>query len=75
MKNMFSHLTNFCLNKESDNYKAPTEDFLTEDTGSKRLLSSTWKVLEGEGCNIEEIQEKIKDTIRKSVISIEPYLI
>jgi hypothetical protein len=55
MKNMFSHLTNFCLNKESDNYKAPTEDFLTEDTGSKRLLSSTWKVLEGEGCNIEEI--------------------
>lgn len=75
MKNMFSHLTNFSLNKESKDYKPPEEDFLTSDTGSKRLLSSTWKVLEAEGHNVDDIKEKIKDTIRKSVISIEPYLI
>ena len=72
---MFSHLTNFCLNKESKDYKAPTEDFQTDDTGNKRLLSNTWKVLEQEGCDVDEIKEKIKDTIRKSIISIEPYLI
>lgn len=49
LKNMFIHLTNFSLNKESDNYKPPTEDFLTDDTGSKRLLTTTWKTLEEEG--------------------------
>lgn len=28
MKNMFMHLTNFTLNKQSENYKAPETDFL-----------------------------------------------
>ena len=45
LKNMFMHLTNFSLNKNSDKYKAPDEDFLEEgnDKGSKRLISTTWK--------------------------------
>jgi len=30
MKNMFMHLTNFSLNKQSEKYKAPEEDFLEE---------------------------------------------
>lgn len=57
MKNMFMHLTNFTLNKQSENYKAPDEDFLTEgqDTGSKRLLSSLWVTLEEEGHDVEAI--------------------
>ena len=46
MKNMFMHLTNFSLNKNSDNYKAPTDDFLKSDNGSKRLMSSLWKLIE-----------------------------
>lgn len=71
---MFIHLTNFSLNKESDNYKPPAEDFFTDDTGSKRLLTSTWKVLEEAGQNVEEIKEKIRDTLRKSIITMEPYL-
>jgi hypothetical protein len=28
MKNMFMHLTNFSLNKNSENYIPPDEDFL-----------------------------------------------
>jgi hypothetical protein len=55
MKNMFMHLTNFSLNKDSEKYKAPSEDFLTDDTGSKRLLSSTWKVLAEAGHDIDLI--------------------
>lgn len=74
LKNMFIHLTNFSLNKESNNYQAPTEDFLTDDKGSKRLLTTAWKTLEEEGHDVEEIQEKIKDTLRKSIITMEPYL-
>jgi hypothetical protein len=72
---MFIHLTNYSLNKESDNYIPPTEDFLTDDTGSKRLLTTAWKSLEEQGCDVEEIQEKIRQTLRKSIITLEPYLL
>ena len=75
MKNMFVHLTNFCLNKESDNYKPPTEDFLSDDKGSKRLLTTAWKTLEEQGHDVKDIKEKIKDTLRKSIITMEPYLL
>lgn len=76
MKNMFMHLTNFTLNKQSENYKAPETDFLEDgqDQGSKRLLSSLWKTLEEEGHDVDEIKDKIKDTVRKAVITLEPYL-
>lgn len=75
MKNMFMHLTNFSLNKNSDNYKAPTDDFLKSDNGSKRLMSSLWKLIEEQGHDITTVKEKIIDTIRKTVITLEPYLI
>jgi len=77
MKNMFMHLTNFTLNKQSEKYKAPDEDFLEtgQDKGSKRLLSSLWETLEEEGHDVDEIKEKIKDTVRKCVITLEPYLL
>lgn len=45
-----------------------------KDTGSKRLLSSVWQLLEEEGHDVEEIWEKIKETVRKCIISMEPYL-
>jgi D-alanine-D-alanine ligase-like ATP-grasp enzyme len=73
---MFMHLTNFTLNKMSENYIAPDEDFLEgKDQGSKRLMSSVLKVLEEEGYDTDEIWEKIKDTVKKCVITIEPYLL
>jgi len=77
LKNMFMHLTNFSLNKQSENYKAPEDNFLQDgqDQGSKRLLSTLWKTLEEEGYEVAEIQESIKDTVRKCVITLEPYLI
>ena len=76
MKNLFMHLTNFSLNKQSENYVQPEDDFLEEDKdqGSKRLLSSLWETLEEEGHDVEAIQESIRDTVRKSIISLEPYL-
>ena len=75
MKNMYMHLTNFCLNKNSDNYKAPEENFMEEDNGSKRLLSSLWKSLEEQGYDVDLCKEKIADTVKKAVITMEPYLI
>jgi hypothetical protein len=77
MKNMFMHLTNFSLNKNSENFKLPDADFLEtgEESGNKRLLSTTLKGLEEEGFDIDELQSKIKDTLRKAIITMEPYLI
>lgn len=72
---MFVHLTNYSLNKESDKYKPPSDDFLTDDSGSKRLLSSTWKVLEEAGHDVDAIKASINDTLKKSIISMEPYLL
>lgn len=69
------HLTNYSLNKNSENYKAPDMDFLSDDTGSKRLLSSLWKQLEDDGKDVAKIKDKIKDTVRKAVITLEPYLL
>lgn len=75
MKNMFMHLTNFSLNKNSENYVQPNDDFLEHDSGSKRLLSSLWKSLDEAGYDVATIKDKIKDTIKKAVITMEPYLI
>jgi Tubulin-tyrosine ligase family len=70
------HLTNYSLNKNSETYKAPPEvDFLDDDTGSKRLLSSLYKTLAEEGHDVEKIKEQIKETVSKAVITLEPYLI
>jgi hypothetical protein len=70
------HLTNFSLNKNSDQYKAPPdEDFLDDNTGSKRLLSSLYKTLSEEGHDVGKIKEQIYDTVRKAVITLEPYLV
>ncbi len=55
MRNMFSHLTNFSLNKESDKYKEPGEEFLTDGSGNKRLLTVTWKTMEEQGLDVQEI--------------------
>ena len=52
MRNLFMHLTNFSLNKNSEHYKAPDEDFMQDDTGSKRLLSSLYKQLQEEGHDV-----------------------
>ena len=75
MKNMFIHLTNFSLNKNSENYQAPDEDFQDNNEGSKRLLSKWYQQLEEDGVDTSEIKDKINDTIRKAIITIEPYLI
>ena len=58
LKNLFMHLTNFSLNKNSEDYKAPPDvDFFDDATGSKRLLSSLYKTLAEEGHDVDKIKE------------------
>jgi len=74
MKNMFMHLTNFSLNKNSENYKAPDENFFDQNDGSKRLLTQLYRTLEEQGHDVAKIKERIADTVKKSVVTMEPYL-
>lgn len=53
------HLTNFSLNKNSENYKNPDENFQENNEGSKRLLSSLWVTLEEQGHDVALIKERI----------------
>ena len=76
MRNLYMHLTNYSLNKNSDGYKAPPEhDFFDDSTGSKRLLSSLYKTLSDEGHDLSAIKQQIRDTVKKAVITLEPYLV
>ena len=48
---------------------------MDENDGSKRLLSSLWKTLEERGIDVEQVKASIADTLRKAVITMEPYLL
>ncbi len=47
IKNLFMHLTNFSLNKNSDKYISPEEEFYKDPNSqaSKRLLTNVYKNL------------------------------
>ena len=74
LKDLYSHLTNFTLNKDNDKY-VNKEDFMEEDSGTKRLVSNVLKQLERDyDCGIEELWEKIEEVVVKSFLVIMPYL-
>ena len=68
MDNVFMHLTNYALNKESENYEeaAGEED---DDEGHKRSLGAILKILAEEGCDTNLFMDQVKDLIVKTVIT------
>lgn len=71
---LFMHLTNFSLNKQSDNYINPSE-YGEENKGTKRLMSCFFKQLvEQYGVDGEFVKEKMINTVRKTVVSLVPFL-
>jgi len=59
LKELYAHLTNFTLNKDNENY-LNKEDFMDEDSGTKRLVSNVFKTLEKEyECDIEDLWARI----------------
>lgn len=66
MDNVFMHLTNFALNKESENYEEAGGD---DDEGHKRSLGAILKILGQEGCDTAHFMDQVKDLIVKTVIT------
>jgi len=66
--NNFIHLTNYSINKDSENFEQNTDPHLAK--GSKWTLSCLWKyLLENFGIDKAPIWDQVKDIIIKSILS------
>ena len=68
------HLTNYAINKNSDNFVAATAEH--DDEANKRSMSSVFAFLEENEPNFRtsEMMEKIEDICVKACISVQPAL-
>ena len=73
--NLFMHLTNYAINKESENFVANT-DKNADDVGSKRSLQAILDHIEDEFDSeaMENLQKGIYDIIIKSLCLAQPHI-
>lgn len=74
MRNMYMHLTNFSLNKNSEKFKKPETNFMNDSTSSKQLFSNIFKKLGGKGRDVRHLKRQIEELAAKTIIALEPYL-
>ena len=75
LRNLYMHLTNYSLNKNSDKFKKPDASFMNgSDNSSKQLLTNVFKKLASRGRDIRHIKRQIDELAAKTVIALEPYL-
>lgn len=68
------HLTNFSLNKNSQRFKAPGEQFQNDDKSSKQLYTTIIKNLINKGKDVRHLQKQVIEVAQKTIIALEPYL-
>jgi tubulin polyglutamylase TTLL5 len=73
LKNMYQHLTNYSINKNSNTFEA-NNSVLERDHGNKWSLSALQAHFEKMGINVQPIWERIYDVIIKSILTIENHL-
>lgn len=57
MKNLYMHLTNYSLNKQSEKFKVAGEDFKDINcSASKQLLTNIFKKLENKGKDVDHLK-------------------
>ena len=64
------HLTNFSVNKKSQRFKLPGEEFKTDETSHKQLFTSVIKNLASLGVDVNIILDQIKSLSQKTVIAL-----
>lgn len=73
-ENLKGHLTNYCLNKQSEKF-VYNSDFLLNDNGTKRLLTTIFHKIEEMGGDTDEIRDDIRDICTKVSMALQPYLV
>lgn len=67
------HLTNYSINKTSEDYVKPSEleekemDLMAANDGTKRTLSSVFDTLSQKGVDVKQIAENINDTCSRTM--------
>lgn len=73
LSDCYSHLTNFSLNKNSENFRTNDTDVAPE-TGSKRTMTSVFKKIAEAGGDVQKLKDRIDMILRLTLISIQPHL-
>lgn len=74
LKEVYRHLTNYSLNKMSQNY-VYTEELYEINNASKRTLTSLWKELSIMGYDVEEILKRIDELVKKFMKSMQFFML
>ena len=61
------HLTNYAINKKNPKFQFNTS-IHNMHRGHKRSLTSVFKLMQSRGINVQNIKERINDTIVKTFI-------
>ena len=73
LNNMFMHLTNYAINKFSDEFQQnETEE--GKGRSHKRSLSQIYKILQYRGKDVAALKARIDDLIIKTLITAQPNL-
>lgn len=73
LDNFYMHLTNYAINKNSENFIFNT-DPEKADVGHKRSLSFIWRYVDEHGGNSEKLQKEITKCIVKTLCSVQSLL-
>jgi len=72
LSNLCMHLTNYAINKQNKAVYEKNKTSASDDVGHKRSLTYTMKFIEEKGFDSEKVMADIKQTIVKSLISVQP---
>ena len=75
LKKRFIHLTNFSVNKKSENFKDNKGTGEGEESSSKWSFKALRKAYEESGISYEYVFAQVKDVIVKTLISVEPHIV
>lgn len=73
LNNQFMHLTNYAINKKSENYEF-NEGEDAADQGSKRSMSSVFELLAEQGHDMDLLWKRIQEICVKTCLSVQPHL-
>jgi tubulin polyglutamylase TTLL6/13 len=68
LENLYSHLTNYSLNKKNENFVADSEH------SHKRPMSSILEEVERRGFDVPKLKSQIDEIIRQTIASVHPFL-
>eukprot|EP01029_Cantina_marsupialis_P010252 TRINITY_DN23327_c0_g1_i1.p1 TRINITY_DN23327_c0_g1~~TRINITY_DN23327_c0_g1_i1.p1 ORF type:complete len:834 (+),score=164.25 TRINITY_DN23327_c0_g1_i1:175-2676(+) len=76
LSDTFAHLTNYSLNKKSENFVENEDDGDEEDdSANKWSLKKFWEFMANEGKNVSSLKQKLEDLVLKTFISCESSIV